>query len=434
MKLMLTDRRAHRTPLLTALLLPMLLLSLHVSADSISDNLPTDAPLPATSDNTAQADVGPEFVAVPYIFSTETLSVATGVAGVIKHAGQVQASAFGLALYTSNDSWVAYLGLNNYLIPGTEQWLFSAETYQGHYTEGIYYLPISNAANLSPEDTQRIVTVGDEGFSKLHFSYVLPMGHGAQGAVNSLRPVKDNIHWNPLASGVTSLRITPFSKRQELDIPAKLPDEARGVSLRLNWDNRDNARNSTVGGETTLTVNRDFGSNTRSSWTTWEFEQSYFHDLGASHWFQEQVLALDFYLADTPTWDNDGEEISQYHRPPAFAGVTLGGFDRLRGFSGKRFAGRSAVDYAVEYRMKPQWQPLQNWPVFRWYTVPWWQWVVFAEAGKVSNEFAFDELHSDMKYTYGGAIRFEIENLVVRTELAFGGDESQIWVMVNQPF
>lgn len=395
----------------------------------------SDETLSGNSSATASATLSAaEFVAVPFIFSTETLGVATGGAALVKHAGQVQASAFGIGLYTNNDSWVTYLALNNYQIPSVEQWLFSAETYQGHYTEGIYYLPISNDPHLTPEDTQRIVTLGEEGFTKLHFTYVLPIGHGAQGAVKSLFPVNDGISWNPLTSGVVSLRLSPFSKRQELQLSNALPDDAQGLALRLNWDNRNNGRNSTEGGESSFTFSRDFGSNARASWTTWEFEQSFFVPLGANDWLQEQTLAFDFYLADTPTWESVDEDTQQYHRPPAFSGITLGGFERMRGFSGKRFAGRSAVDYSLEYRVQPRWQPLQSWPVFNWYKVPWWQWVVFAEAGKVSNEFSFEELHSEMKYTIGGAIRFEIEDVVVRTELAFGGENAQIWVMVNQPF
>ena len=79
------------------------------------------------------ADKAAEFVTVPLIFSTETLSTAFGGAGVVKHAGQAQAAALGIGLYTSNDSWVTYLGLFNYQIPTWQQWLFSAEGYQAHY-------------------------------------------------------------------------------------------------------------------------------------------------------------------------------------------------------------------------------------------------------------------------------------------------------------
>ena len=59
---------------------------------------------------------------------------------------------------------------------------------------------------------------------------------------------------------------------------------------------------------------------------------------------------------------------------------------------------------------------------------------MFAEVGKVANEFDAQALHTDMHHTFGVGVRFEVENIVVRTELAFGSEDSEFWVMVNQPF
>ena len=422
--------------------------SIHTAfaADSLPDVVPvlvSDTPqsLSASdSNNTTSAPVTPqtqslsepEFVAVPFIFATDTLSTAVGAAGVIKHAGQQQATALGIGLYTSNDSWLGYTGLFNYQIPQWQQWLFSFEGYRAHYQEGIYYLPDNRVPNPGVDDTQKVISVGEEAYYRLKMKYILPWGHGANGAAASLTPMSERLNWNPLTSGVSSIQLMPFFRRQTLAQRDNLPDEALGVALELNWDNRDNGRDSTQGGQTNLTFSRDFGSSERASWTTWEFEQSGFLSLAPNDWFAQQVLAANFYLADTPTW-NSGDEASP-HRPPSFAGVFLGGFEHLRGYASRQFTGRSAVDYMLEYRVRPRWQPLQAWPVFRLYNVPWWEWVAFFETGKVSNEFDLSQLHQDMKISYGLAVRFEVEDIVVRTEFAFGGDESQVWVMVNQPF
>mgnify|MGYP005999090551 CR=1 FL=1 len=72
--------------------------------------------------------------------------------------------------------------------------------------------------------------------------------------------------------------------------------------------------------------------------------------------------------------------------------------------------------------------------MFNLYNVPWWQWALLLEAGNVSDEFSFDSLHEEMKTAYGASIRFEVESIVIRTDFVTGGDESQFWVMVNQPF
>lgn len=71
---------------------------------------------------------------------------------------------------------------------------------------------------------------------------------------------------------------------------------------------------------------------------------------------------------------------------------------------------------------------------FNWYDVPWWQWVAFVDAGRVADEFSIQELHRDMKYNLGGGIRFQVEGIVVRTEMAFGDEENMFRVMINQPF
>ncbi len=392
-------------------------------------------------------DYSPEFVAVPFVFSTETLSTTVGGAGVIKHAGQPQASAFGIGLYSSNESWITYLGLNNYQLPKMDQWLFSGEFNRASYKEGIYFVPEnanrSNKGVNSSEAiaTNRVITVGDEFYAKLHIKYVLPWGKGAKGAARSLMPslITDPLSWDPRESGVTSLQLTPFIQTQELLGYEDLPTKTQGLKFKFDWDNRDNGKNSTRGGRTSLTVSRDFGAreggaDDRESWTMWEFEQSAFLSMGESDWFQQQIVALNFYLADTPTWNDYDSSSQAYQRPPPFAGVTLGGFDHLRGYSSKQFYGRSALLYSAEYRVQPRWQPLQSLPVLNLYDIPWWQWVVFAEAGQVADDFSASELHDDMKWTLGVGARFEVENVIVRTEFAYAEDSKQFWIMVNQPF
>ncbi|MCK8046785.1 hypothetical protein MSG37_17995 [Shewanella sp. 1CM18E] len=371
----------------------------------------------------------PEFVAVPFAFSSESLSTAFGGAGVLKHAGQIQSSILGIGVYSTNNSWVSYLRFNDYQIPTLDQWLFSIETYNARFKEGVYYVP--NQADING-DSERVVTLGDESFTKFHARYVLPIGRGSQGAARSLGRARTDISWNPLESGVTSIKFSPFTQSRELEGFEFLEDEAKGVALELEWDNRDNGKNSTQGGQTSFKVTRDFGSDSRNSWTTWEFDQSTFVSIDSNEWFGQQILAFNFYLADTPTWTSGSD--NDLHQPPSFAGVSLGGFERLRGYTSKRFTGRSAVLYSAEYRVQPRWQPLQEWPVFNLYDIPWWQWVAFAEAGQVSNEFSASALHDDLKWSAGIGARFEVESVVVRAELAFSEESNQFWIMVNQPF
>ncbi|MGS0693895.1 hypothetical protein [Shewanella sp. 0m-4] len=375
------------------------------------------------------ADYNAEFAAVPFVFSSESLSTAFGGAGVLKHAGQIQSSILGIGVYSTNNSWVSYLRFNDFQLPSVDQWLFSLETYQARFKEGVYYVP-EQAAPYG--DTERVITLGDEAFTKFHARYILPIGRGTQGAVRSLGRARGETSWNPLESGVTSIKFSPFTHSRELEGYEFLPDEAKGLAVELDWDNRDNGKNSTQGGQTSFKVTRDFGSGSRNSWTTWELDQSAFVSIDSNEWFGQQILAFNFYLADTPTWTSEPQ--GDYHRPPSFAGISLGGFERLRGYTSKRYTGRSAVLYSAEYRVQPRWQPLQEWPVFNLYDVPWWQWVAFAEAGQVSDDFSASALHDDLKWSAGFGARFEVESIVVRAELAFSAESNQFWIMVNQPF
>ena len=84
--------------------------------------------------------------------------------------------------------------------------------------------------------------------------------------------------------------------------------------------------------------------------------------------------------------------------------------------------------------MLPEWQPLEDIPLINYYDLPWWQWVAFAEVGRVADEYDIKTLHTDMKWSLGGAVRFQVEGIVVRAELARGGDEGTFRVMINQPF
>jgi len=74
-----------------------------------------------------------------------------------------------------------------------------------------------------------------------------------------------------------------------------------------------------------------------------------------------------------------------YHRPPAYAGATLGGLFRMRGFPLNRFNDKAAIYYCGEYRMTPKWNPLADisW-VQKFLEIAWWQWVPFVEVGRVA--------------------------------------------------
>ncbi|OED50464.1 hypothetical protein ACH42_01135 [Endozoicomonas sp. (ex Bugula neritina AB1)] len=50
----------------------------------------------------------------------------------------------------------------------------------------------------------------------------------------------------------------------------------------------------------------------------------------------------------------------------------------------------------------PKWQPMQDLPLLgAIYDMPWWQWALFVDAGRVSGSFSLKDLHTDIKASAG---------------------------------
>ncbi|MGR5149848.1 BamA/TamA family outer membrane protein [Photobacterium alginatilyticum] len=384
----------------------------------------------------------PETAAVPFVFTSDSMGLAVGMAGVLKGAGQPQAALLGAGLVTDKETWLAYLGASNYIIDIDSRWLFGAELYSAEFKQFDYYLGEATRNDSVADDA----TIADAAESQYRISarYILPLGAAeTQGIKAALRPERPLSGHTPWTSGVTSLEFRPFYQSREFfdlatDDPAFSEAESVwGLETRLDWDNRNNSRNPTTGSRSQFGVTYDPGSSDHASWWKWELSQSWFWDIGAlGEVFDQQVMALNVYTGDTPSW-NSTESVNgvdTLRRPPAYAGTRLGGLYRLRSFQSGRFVDRAALSYSMEYRVLPDWQPLSDWPVFNWYDVPWWQWVAFVDFGRVAGEYDLKTLHQDMKWSAGGAIRFQVEGIVVRTEMAWGSEDSLFRVMINQPF
>ncbi|MDK9759339.1 BamA/TamA family outer membrane protein, partial [Vibrio sp. D173a] len=342
---------------------------------------------------------------VPFYFSTETMGNTFGVAGVAKGVGQPQAALFGTALYSDKDSYVVFLSAFNYAL--SQNLLFSTQMYQARFNDNPYYLGDQGSNDSS--DLDKTIADGHEQNYQAEFKYLLPWGNVAEhGLLGAFQPIKDVSFASPLESGVSSIIFTPFYTSRELK-DLNQTEKATGFNLSFDWDNRDSTRNPTKGSHSLLklTTGADDWSGS-DPWFKWTFQNSQYYALGPlGDWFDQQVLAFDFYTADTPTWNNcSGQDCA---RPPETEQARLGGLYRLRGYTGGRFHGRSAVHYSAEYRVLPEWQPLEDIPLINYYDLPWWQWVAFAEVGRVADEYDIKTLHTDMKWSLGGAVRFQVE-------------------------
>jgi hypothetical protein len=153
---------------------------------------------------------------------------------------------------------------------------------------------------------------------------------------------------------------------------------------------------------------------------------------------RQRVIALSMWWIDTPSWEHshtkEGAEV--FHRPPIYAGATLGGTERMRGYSEGRYNDRSAVYYAAEYRHIPDWNPLGR---FGWLNrrnahVQWMQYVVGVETGRVADEFDLGDLHSEMKLCGILGLRIMVNTLVVRADIGISDEGGTVQMTIDQPF
>ncbi|UGA54557.1 BamA/TamA family outer membrane protein [Vibrio sp. VB16] len=372
----------------------------------------------------------PDSAVVPFFFTSDSMGNTVGVAGVATGILQPQMSLLVMGLYSDKDTYVTYGALANYQAPGN--WLLGIELYNGKFVDYDYYLGDQGNNNSSSLDVTE--TTGIEEKYRFSFRYILPWGEGENlGVAAGYTPNREVKGSNPFTSGVSSFEIQPFFASRELSTNDQSAEETWGVKLEFDWNNQNDNRNPTEGSRTQIEVTYSPEYKDDSQWAIVALHNSQYWDIGPlNDFFNKQVLAFSVYTADTPTWNNCSN--NQCQRPPEYESVKLGGLFRLRSFTAGRFHGRSAISYTVEYRVMPEWQPLGSWPVFSLYNVPWWQWVAFTDVGRVADEYNLKTLHEDMKWSAGGAIRFQVEGVVVRTEVAWGSEDSIFRVMVNQPF
>lgn len=415
------------------------MLSLVVSTSAFADEDPEFPPTEPKSES------GYDVRAVPFLMYLEDWGWTFALGGVAKGVVQPQATVFGGGAFSENGTYLGYAGLFNFMVPGWDQVMFDLSLLENDFNESRFFLsnnPGRRAGGNDSDINDLVHSPAHDKHYRFFMKYTLPMGDGRDGALAAEKKrtfgYDVSPEWNPVASGITSLQVEPYYRSRKLDnYPDLEANTSAGIITTLEYDNRNSRIRPTRGSNTKLRMTYDPGSSNRPDWLTMEFQFSKFFSLGSSNFLDERVIALNGWLADTPTWnsktDINGHEV--YRRPPSYAGVRLGGFDRLRGYAGVRFHGRSAVLYSAEYRMVPHWQPLGALPVIGpLYHIPWWQWTLFADVGRVADDFDLGELHFDMKYTVGGGMRFMIEGITVRLELVSSPEDTFTRVFINQPF
>ncbi|MDB4538542.1 BamA/TamA family outer membrane protein [bacterium] len=384
-----------------------------------------------------------EVFQMPYAFSSATWDFALGYGAVGTGFLQDQLQLFGAVAVSTNETSELQLGFANLKLPGTNRLFLDGFLSVGDYTRLRAYTGLDAGgeragANDSSEDNYREDEAYDVRF-ELPLRVVLPLGPGASEPIQRYE-LEDGLlkgkgtggsTWNPLDSGRTFLDVRPFYRRQEYDAASQRGALAtNGAALALTYDNRDFPRNPSRGSLQQVRVWRDFGlMDSAGSWTSLEAMATKYVDLGRTDWARQQVLAFGAWSADTPTWDDDGSG-----QPPYFMGATLGGRKRLRAYPAYRFNDRSAIHYWAEYRFIPGWQPLPRVEKLRRASVDWWQFALFAEAGRVAPEWDAALLHEDLKWDAGISLRIFAKKALFRFDVAAGPEQYAFLVDIQHPF
>ena len=393
---------------------------------------------------------------IPYGFYNADTGLA--VATVVMSKGYIQEQVISVAnMWAGQDgSYQLFWANSDILVPLSDRlfidslFMFTDWDEVDTFQSGNPAFPDEVAGSNDSDVDNFITATGKDVFGHFTFRYLLPIGHGRGDPIHTFRLENGTLMqgseaggeaWNPLVSGRTTFEFRPFYRDQDFDeveTGESFRNKAAGVKMALEYNNTDWYNNPTRGSITKISVARDWGMLDESAtWTAVQFGYSRFFNLGETRKAQQRILAFDIWASDVPTWNSshtneNGEEV--FHRAPLFEGSTLGGLLRQRAYPSNRFHDRSAINYSVEYRYMPRWNPFPRIPLVNKLYIPWWQWVAYAEVGRVAPKFSFSELHKDMKVSVGGSVRAMVYELIIRVDVGASEEGGEIQMFFNHPF
>lgn len=392
---------------------------------------------------------------VPFAFFSDSLGPSVGASIGNRGFFQPQASAFATVVGSAGGSAYGFLAVRDVEVAALERLFINGQLNIGRFSEIDIYADGNpqfpdERAGANDSDPDNFLT-GDGTDVKVWsmFGYVLPIGAGRAGPTSRLTlrdglvidGARDTDVWNPFRNGFTIVGLKPFYRRQdvETDEAGERNIATSGAEAILRYENTDFHENPSRGSFQQLRYTEDWGGlDSSAPWQTIDLQASAYIPLVEGRKSRQRVLALNLWWIDTPSWEDADAESGErvYHRPPSYAGATLGGTERMRGYSEGRFNDRSAVYYAAEYRHIPEWNPLRDvgWLNRRNARVQWLQYVVGIEAGRVADDFDMGELHGDMKVGGILGLRAMVNTLVVRADVGITDEGMAVQMTIDQPF
>ncbi len=442
---------------LTKNLLPTLLLSVFCNSINASEFLIEDLNRDKNKQQT--------WVVLPYVFSSDSMGFTMGAVGIF--AGYIQpqmsivATTFiGEELEVKHNDLResetertsgAMLAINGYRPSFSNRLFVSAIGAYGYYPNQRLYIEGGNDSEKDLENndynaTTPLQTQGYNNWFKGDVRFVLPWGESKNQVLPKIQLQRgiavnrDHIGGGaPFSTGQTLIGSEIFYSKWTADKFLESQEiNTNGVRLFLEHDNTDYPSNPSRGYAFSAKASADFGTgNSTQSWNSLEVDYSHYLEFENVSWSRQSVVALNVWSAYSPSW-KDSETLYdngslKKHQTPMWEGARLGGWTRMRAYDNNRFNDKAALYGAIEYRIIPRINPLAD---LAWNPIPvdWFQFVLFAEAGRVAEKYDVGLLLSDMKYDVGFSIRALAAKVPVRFEMAFGEEGSAMWFMLKQPF
>lgn len=411
------------------------------------------------NDLSRDADDQQTWAVLPYAFNSESMGFTAGAFGVFSGYIQPQMTIFASA-YRGEELDVQH---SDFIAPTTESAsgaIFAISSYRPSYSERLFlsgivtygfypnqrlYLDGGNDS-IKQSNTQHPTSLETQGYNnwaEADARYILPWGESRKEVIPTIELQKgiavnrNNIGGGkPFVTGQTLVGSELFYNTWTADKFNHSPElNSNGVRFYLEHDNTDYSSNPSRGYSFNGKVSIDFGlGNSTQSWNALEVEYSHFIELDNFSWSRQNTLALNFWSAYSPSWDNS-EKINggvlDKNQPPMWEGARLGGHTRMRAYDANRFNDKAAIYGAIEYRLMPTFNPLEN---IDWLPIDSLQVVLFAEAGRVAEEYDLSLLLSDMKYDVGFSVRALAAQTPIRFEVAYGEEGGAMWLMLEQPF
>ncbi len=389
-------------------------------------------------------------LSLPYAFYNDSFGFAVGYVYGVVGRPQKQATLLATIMAGSKGSALGFLVGRDLQMPRVERLFLDPVVSVGYFNDNKAYIngnpnfTDERAGSNDSDEDNFVEGDGWDNFFRLKFKYLLPIGAGRDEII-ATHKIKEGLlesdvtgetSLNPFKSGRSFLELRPFYRSQQIDSDdVDETTKTNGLDFAVFLDNRDFWANPSRGFGLRGKVSRDFGwFDSSDSWTNVEGELDVYIPFQFGNWLRQGVVALDYWTSYSPTWDVQPDGTVD-NRPPSYAGSTLGGLWRLRGYPSQRFNDRAAVYYAAELRLIPRWNPFKRWDWLQKYVgIQWLQFVPFVEVGRVAPSWNFETLHTDMKWSLGLGLRAWAKGIVARIDTAVSEEDFKVQMMVAHPF